>query len=234
MAIAASDEGAALIEAHQIGRRVPGTDKWLLRDVNLRLGPGARLAVVGASGSGKTLLLRALALLDPLDEGSIEWRGGPAGVKGGPEYRRQVMYLHQQPVLFEGNVEENLRQPFSLQIHGTASFDKQLVLELLTIFGRPPSFLKTHAGDLSGGERQIVALIRAIQLEPSVLLLDEPAAALDVKAKEAVERLLDGWLAGSAGDHALIHVSHDQSQATDKAQNVLRLENGRMLGSEPK
>src|SRR5690348_10822186 len=104
MAKVAGDHKNPLVDAHQIGRRVPGTDKWLLRDVNLRLCPGTRLGIVGPSGSGKSLLLRALALLDPLDEGSIHWRGAPAGEKGIAHYRRQVMYLHQRPTLFEGNV----------------------------------------------------------------------------------------------------------------------------------
>lgn len=234
MSVAARKQGSALIEADQIGRREPGTDKWLLRDVNLRLCSGARLAVVGASGSGKTLLLRALALLDQLDEGSVKWRGAPADREGAPEYRRQVMYLHQQPALFEGNVEENLRQPFALQIHGAASFDQKLVLRLLTVFGRETSFLKMPVGDLSGGERQIVALIRAIQFAPSVLLLDEPTAALDVEAKKAAERLLNGWINERASDRALIQVTHDRAQVERTAQYVLHLENGRVRGSESK
>src|SRR5215203_5363184 len=65
------DTQQRLLEASRIGRRAPSTQKWLLRDIRLHVDAGARLAIAGPSGSGKSLLLRALALLDPLDEGAI-------------------------------------------------------------------------------------------------------------------------------------------------------------------
>lgn len=228
MVSVAGDQKYPLLEAHRIGRRIPGTDKWLLRDVNLRLDPGARLGIVGPSGSGKSLLLRALALLDPLDEGSIDWRGSPAGEKGIAAYRRQIIYLHQRPTLFEGNVEANLRQPFALKIHARSRFDEQLVSELLTKVGRQHSFLQKSATDLSGGERQLVALIRAIQLKPSVLLLDEPTASLDADTTHAAEQLLEQWLADPGGEHALVQITHDRAQAERVSKQILGLDHGRI------
>ena len=222
MASAAQEHKHPLLEADRIGRRIPGTEKWLLRDVNLRLHPGARLGIVGPSGSGKSLLLRSLALLDPLDEGSIRFRGVPAGEKGTADYRRQVMYLHQRPTLFEGDVEANLRQPFALKIHAKSQFDERLVLELLRKVGRQHSFLQKSATGLSGGERQLVALIRSIQVKPSVLLLDEPTASLDAEATRAVEQLLEQWM--TEGEHALVEVTHDRAQVERVAKQILRLD----------
>jgi putative ABC transport system ATP-binding protein len=229
----ASENGKTpLLEADQIGRRAPSErkseEKWLLRDVSVRVKPGVRMAIVGASGSGKSLLLRALALLDPIDQGSIRWRGAPAGADGIPAYRRQVMYLHQQAALFEGNVEENLRQPFALRIHAQARFEAELVTGLLGNIKRAPDFLHKSVAELSGGERQIVALIRAMQLRPNVLLLDEPTAALDRDARDAVEHLLEGWLAESRADRAFVQVSHDPEQVQRMAEEVLHIENGRL------
>jgi putative ABC transport system ATP-binding protein len=222
---------APLLEADKIGRHAPGADKWLLRDVSVRVDPGARVAIVGSSGSGKSLLLRALALLDPIDQGSIRWRGSPADSQGVPAYRRQVMYLHQQPAIFEGTVEENLRQPFALRIHAQAHFEKDFVTDLLGTVGRPPDFLHKSSSELSGGERQIVVLIRAMQLRPKILLLDEPTAALDKEIKQAVEQLLAKWLDESRDDRALIQVSHDPEEVERIAEQVLHMEGGQLKDS---
>jgi putative ABC transport system ATP-binding protein len=232
MEMETSDKSKApFLEADKIGRRAPSADKWLLRDVSVRVDPGARVAIVGPSGSGKSLLLRALALLDPIDQGSIRWRGSPADSEGMPAYRRQVMYLHQQPAIFEGNVEENLRQPFALRIHAQTRFEKDFVTDLLGTVGRPPDFLRKSSTELSGGERQIVVLIRAMQLRPNILLLDEPTAALDKEIKQAVEQLLEKWLGESRDERALVQVSHDPEEVERIAQQVLHMEGGLLKDS---
>src|SRR3954453_220119 len=106
-----------LVKACGLGRRKPGGADWLLRGVCFDLRPGDRLAVVGPTGAGKTLLLRALALLDPLDEGGVKYRGKPVPDHSVPSYRRDVAYFHQRPPPFEGSVESNLLRPFSLEVN---------------------------------------------------------------------------------------------------------------------
>jgi putative ABC transport system ATP-binding protein len=142
-----------------------------------------------------------------------------------------VMYLHQQPAIFEGTVEENLRQPFALRIHAQAHFEKDFVTDLLGTVGRPPDFLHKSSSELSGGERQIVVLIRAMQLRPKILLLDEPTAALDKEIKQAVEQLLAKWLGESRDDRALIQVSHDPEEVERIAEQVLHMEGGQLKDS---
>src|SRR5205807_6803377 len=136
---------------------------------------------------------RALAWLDRLDEGEIRWRSQPLRGDLIPAYRSRVIYLHQRPALFEGTVEDNLRLPFSLKAHRAGRFDRARAVARLAGLGRDPSFLDKSHRDLSGGEAQITALVRALQLDPDVLLLDEPTAALDGTAARAVERLLEHW-----------------------------------------
>jgi putative ABC transport system ATP-binding protein len=216
-----------MLDARGLGRRHPNGRDWLLRDVTLSVGPGERLAVVGPTGSGKTLLLRAMVLLDPLDEGEILWSG--EGVADGdvPTFRRQAIYLHQRPALFDGTVQDNVRRPFELKCHSSRQFDQDRILALLHLVGRNADFLRQHARDLSGGEAQLVALLRALQLAPLVLLLDEPTASLDRESVEAVERLVSTWQAGDSR-RASIWVSHNREQALRVADRVVRLEGGRI------
>jgi putative ABC transport system ATP-binding protein len=217
-----------LLEARGVGRRVPGGDGWLLREVTLGARPGERLALLGPSGAGKSLLLRALALLDPLDEGAVLWHGQPIADADVPAFRRQAIYLHQRPALFDGDVEANLREPFSLHAHREHVFDRDWVLGRLAALGRDDSFLARSQRDLSGGEAQIVALLRALQLAPSLLLLDEPTAALDQATAAAVERLVSDWLAERPDARALVWVSHDPSQAERMADRKALLRGGRL------
>jgi len=218
---------AALV-VRGIGRRDPKGDHWLIRDVSFVVNLGQRLALLGPTGAGKTVLLRALALLDPLDAGSIDWQGRAVSGDATPAYRRQVIYLHQRPALLEGTVEDNLRHPFTLKAHRGSRFDQSRVLGLLEGLGRGAPFLERSSRDLSGGEAQIVALLRAVQLDPAVLLLDEPTASLDQVTAHAVEGLLDGWFAAGDGRRALVWVSHDLDQAHRVASERLSMRSGRL------
>src|SRR5262245_60544401 len=105
----------SLVAVNHVGRRRPDGDGWLLNDLNLTIAPGERLGLVGPTGAGKTLLMRAIAMLDPIDSGQVSWNGrevGPALVRA---YRSHVVYLHQRPSLVSGSVETNLRLPFTLR-----------------------------------------------------------------------------------------------------------------------
>ena len=183
-----------LLEAQKIGRRPAGAEKWLLADVSLEISAGSTLSVSGPSGAGKTLLLRALAMLDPLQSGRVCWKGHTVRHDAIPPFRAAVIYLHQRAAMLDETVEGSLRRPFTLHVHRHRAFDRSRIVDLLGQLGRDESFLTKCAGDLSGGEIQITALLRALQLEPTVLLLDEPTAALDPHTATAVEELLVRWV----------------------------------------
>jgi putative ABC transport system ATP-binding protein len=219
-----------LLEAVNIGRLVPGTRHWLLRNVSLTVRRGERLAIVGPTGSGKTLLLRSLALLDPIAEGQILWLGQPIRARSVPAFRQDVTYLHQRPALVEGTVEDNLRVPFAFGVHAQASFDREQTLSMLDSVARGAEFLSRSWRDLSGGEAQIVALVRVLQLNPAVLLLDEPTASLDAVTTKSIEELIACWYARSAGQRATVWVTHDGEQSTRVATQVLRMNSGHLLG----
>jgi putative ABC transport system ATP-binding protein len=217
-----------LLKACGLGRRSENGEDWLLEGVCLAISPGDRLVISGPSGSGKTLLLRAIALLDPLDAGVIDWKGqSPAG-SSVPLYRREVVYLHQRPSLFEGTVEANLRYPLSLKVNRGLSFDRNRILELLSSVGQLAPFLEKSSRDLSGGETQLVALIRALQLDPSILLLDEPTTSLDEATANAIENLIHQWLTEAPANRAFLWVTHDSHQARRIAEKWLRMHRGRI------
>lgn len=219
-----------LLAAKGLGRSLPdGT--WLLRDVNLAVRSGERVAIAGPTGAGKTLLLRALALLDPIDAGEVRFRGRPTATFDAPTFRSRVMYLSQRPVIVPGTVEENLRLPFSLRVHKGRGFDRDAAIALLSGLGRDGEFLAKDHRVLSGGERQVVALARALLLSPDVLLLDEPTAALDPASISKVEEVIGRWAVDSP-DRSFVWVGHDAVQTARVADRVVRLRAGRTEESQ--
>ncbi len=219
-----------LLEGNDIGRR--DRDRWLLRNVHITIGSGQRVGLVGPTGSGKTLLLRALALLDPLDEGEVRWKGTTVRGDAVPSFRCRCIYLHQRPVLWEGTVESNLRAVFRLSVNRSRNYDGARISHWLETLGRDASFLAKPQRALSGGEQQITALLRAIQLEPEMLLLDEPTSALDPHSTRTVESLVQGWFDERPEDRALIWVTHDRRQAERVADRVLRMERGNVMEAD--
>lgn len=201
-----------LLEARQIGRQT-SDGQWLIRNVSLIVHPGDRIAIVGPTGSGKTLFLRSLAMLDEIQEGELRFRGARLNDKQLPEFRSQVVYLQQRPVLIEGTVEDNLKFALQFQVNLDKPHDITSVINLLNIFDRPESFLQRQSSALSGGEGQIVALLRALILSPQILLLDEPTSGLDPSTTQQFEAIILKWLTTSDKSPALVWITHDHSQA---------------------
>ncbi len=222
-----------LLEACQIGRRAASGGPWLLRGLSLRIEAGQRIALAGLSGSGKTLFLRSLARLDPIEEGQVFWRGQSIRGVRVPEFRRRVIYLHQRATLVESRVEDDLRAAFHLRVNRDQQFCLSKILRWLQWLGRDPDLLQRRSGDLSGGESQLVAIMRAVQLEPDMLLLDEPTAALDPQTAEAVERLVDIWYQQQPDHRALVWVTHNPEQSRRVAGRQLTLQQGALIEADP-
>ncbi|MDH5674853.1 MAG: ATP-binding cassette domain-containing protein [Myxococcales bacterium] len=178
--------------------------------VDLRLAAGQRLALEGPSGSGKTTLLRALSLLEPLGHGEIELCGEPVREGQEPAYRRRVHYLAQQSARLALSAEAWLEQAFIPRSAGGCRFERDRALSLCERLGLERALVGRSLAELSGGELQRVALVRALLVEPWVLLLDEPTSALDDAARERFEHCLGDWL--EQGQRALVLVSHDPAQ----------------------
>lgn len=162
----------------------------------LQIDGGDCVALYGESGSGKSLLLRAIADLDE-SSGGVWLDDRPRGGFSGPGWRSRVMYLAAESHWWGERVREHAPdwRPTDLDALG---FEADV--------------LDYPVQRLSSGERQRLALARALAHAPAVLLLDEPSANLDVPNTERLERLVADWRAGSGG--SVLWVSHDPRQRT--------------------
>ena len=219
-----------LLTAKNISRTSTRDGRPLLQSVNLQLEENECVALIGPAGSGKTLLLRALAWLDPIDEGQVLLQRQSPREIGVPKYRRQVIYMHQSVWLPEGTVEQALAQPWKMSVARSSTRDSSSdedIVEQLRQVGRSEAFLNKNTADLSGGERQIAALLRAIQLKPKVLLMDEPMSALDGETSGRAETLLQSYLEADRRRAAIL-VTHDLDQARRMCSRQLQIRDGKL------
>ncbi len=210
-----------LLQAHGLSFRVEKRTLWQGFELTLRA--GERVGVSGPSGSGKTLFLRTLAGLEPLQSGELVFDGRALPLWSMPDYRARVVYVPQRPTWREGTVEASLRAPFAFLVRRGHEFPDGQMRELLRATGRDEDFLHQRTERLSGGEAQIVAVVRTLLVAPSVLLLDEPTASLDGAATHTIEELIMRWV-GASTDRAYIWTSHDRTQLERISDRLLTLE----------
>ena len=177
--------------------------------VSFELADGECLAVRGPSGAGKTLLLRAIADLDPND-GHVALDGESRETMPAPDWRRRVTYLASEPGWWAPRVADHYP-------------DWQAARPLVESLGLPGECGDWPVARLSTGERQRLALVRALLLGPRVLLLDEPTSGLDPAAAEQVEATIRARLAQGTG---VVWVTHDRVQARRVARRCLELADG--------
>jgi ATP-binding cassette, subfamily B, bacterial len=176
--------------------RYPGAPRPVLRDIRLELEPGETLALVGATGCGKTTLLQLIPRLADVTAGSIRLDGTDIRELTLPLLRARVGCAFEDPTLFSASVRENVS--FGAADASQAAIEDALAAAQAAFVYDLPWGLDTRIGEqgmaLSGGQRQRVALARAILARPSVLVLDDPLSALDVhteaKVTEALSRVL--------------------------------------------
>jgi ABC-type Fe3+/spermidine/putrescine transport system ATPase subunit len=209
----------SVLSLQDVRHRRGGRD--VLRIGALDVAAGERLAVLGPNGAGKTSLLRLLAAIDVPTDGIVLIDGVPTS-PGAVELRRRVAYATQRPGLLTTSVRRNVELPLRWRRVGRPE-RRAAAREALERLG-VAHLSERPAGTLSAGEAQRVNLARALALSPALLLLDEPAAALDAESRAAflvdVERALD------ARETTVVHVSHRPEEALPMADSVAVLVEG--------
>jgi iron(III) transport system ATP-binding protein len=195
----------------------------VLTGLSLEVPTGSFTAVLGASGSGKTTLLRVLAGFEGADRGCVRLCGNTVddGARRAPPEQRRVGYVPQEGALFPHlNVAANVAFGLPRQRRGSAWISE--LLELVGLAGLE----RRRPHELSGGQQQRVALARALAIDPAIVLLDEPFAALDPELRATTRADVKAAL-GAVGATAVL-VTHDQDEALSLADEVAILAGGRI------
>jgi oligopeptide/dipeptide ABC transporter ATP-binding protein len=202
--------------------------------VDLALMPGESVGVIGESGSGKSTLARCITRLERPTSGVVFFRG--TDVTGLSDrdlrwFRRQVQPVFQDPLTAlnpRWTVGRLIAEP--LKIHGERGAERR-VGEVLRDVGLARELMTRRPRDLSGGERQRVAIARAIVLRPSVLVLDEPTASVDMTVRRALLALLKRLQ--SEHDLAYLYISHDLRTVGETCSRTIVLYRGRLAEQGP-
>jgi len=211
----AAEEGAA-----------PGDDLWALRDVDLHVPPGQTLALVGATGAGKSTFAKLVARFYDPQQGTVRVDGHDLRGVQQRALRRQLGIVPQEGFLFSGSVRENVA--FGRPDASEEEIEAAIAAVGATDFvAKLPDGLDTEVGErgiqLSAGQRQLVAFARALLAEPRILILDEATSNVDVRTEKTIERGLERLLHGRTA----IVIAHRLSTIR-RAGKIVVLENGQI------
>ncbi len=213
-------DASRFLELEGVDFAFPGAPHTL-QDITLALAPGEVRGIVGRSGCGKTTLLKLAAGLLAPRSGRVALRG-----RTPRDAREDIGFMFQQPTLLEWlSALDNVLLPVSLQ-RTPSPTERQRAMQLLTQLGLA-GLAARRPGQLSGGQQSRVALARALVLQPSLLLLDEPFAALDALTREALQQDLLALCAQHAT--TTLFVTHDIAEAVFLADRVCVLDSGRIV-----
>jgi ABC-type microcin C transport system duplicated ATPase subunit YejF len=222
-------------------RRGPGgrgrSDRDAVRDVGIAVARGEAVGIVGRSGSGKSTLARLLLALEAPDRGTVRFKGrlisGVAAARVRP-LRRHLQAVFQDP---STSLDPSLRvgtivaEPLAAHRIGRADERRQRVNRLLEQVGLPAEAARRFPDEFSGGERQRIAIARAIAPEPELLILDEPLSSLDVSVQAQILDLI-GDLRRRLG-LSLILISHDLAVVRELCDRVLVMHLGETVDEGP-
>lgn len=220
------------IEFHDVSFAYPGQPTPALRNVSFRIKPGEKVAILGRIGCGKTTLQKLVLSLYRPTSGAVLIDGIDQRQLDPAELRRQIGYVQQDVMLFYGSLRDNITM-------GAPHADDAAVLQAAEIAGiidlvntHPQGFdmLVGERGEsLSGGQRQGVAIARAVINDPPILLLDEPTASMDHSSEEEVKRRLKEFMHGKT----LLLISH-RTSLLDLVDRIIVMDAGRIVADGPK
>ena len=197
----------------------------VLKDINLSVKGGEVLSIIGASGSGKSTMLRCINLLETPTDGKILYRGKDICEKDFnlQRYRAKVGMVFQSFNLFNNMTALNNCITGQVSVlHRTKAEAREIAMKYLTKVGMAP-YINAKPSQLSGGQKQRVAIARALSMEPEVLLFDEPTSALD---PQMVGEVLSVMRSLAEDGLTMIVVTHEMAFARDVSTDVVFMADG--------
>lgn len=209
--------------------RSSGKTFELLHNVSLEIKAGEAVALMGGSGSGKSTLARILLRLLPCDCGKIYFQGQDITKVTGKDlsvFRRNVQFISQRPESFldpRQTLGSSLREAFTVF---NLLYDEEKIKEMLDLVKLNAELLQRYPHQVSGGEIQRICLVRALLLEPKLLILDEPTSMLDISVQAQILHLLRDIR--QEKQLAYLFITHDKQLAKWLCDRVLHIEQGQL------
>ncbi|MFY9994571.1 MAG: type I secretion system permease/ATPase [Leclercia sp.] len=220
------------IELRDVTFCYPGNQYTSLTNVSLTIQPGEKVGIIGRSGSGKSSLAKLLVGFYQPDGGNVLIDGIDIRQLDVHDLRHNIGYAPQDIHLFSGTLRENL-------VYGASYVDDETMLRAATLTGvhefarRHPSGYNMQVGErgmsLSGGQRQAVALARALLLDPPVLLMDEPTSSMDNTSEDLIKKALAPVIANKT----LLMVTH-RASLLSLVDRLIIVDNGKIIADGPK
>lgn len=198
---------------------------YLLQDISFALQKGDRLALIGPSGAGKTSLLRLINRLRDASQGKIYISGKNIQQSSAIDLRQRATLVMQESSLLDDSVRDALIYPLQLRQMSPDLIEGRLQTWIHR-FSIPEDWLSRTALNLSMGQRQWVAIARALMIEPDILLLDEPTAALDAGRGQLLMQILKRW--SDESGTTMIMANHQLDLVESWCNRVLLLNQGRV------
>lgn len=197
-------------------------EKEILKDISFKIQKGDFITIKGPSGSGKSTLLKLLAAIMNPSTGEIIYKGKPLSEYEITDYRKEVSYTFQNAALFGTTVADNLMFPYEIR---NEPFDRDRAIALLDKVMLSEQYLDQKITELSGGEKQRVALIRNVLFTPEVLLLDEVTSALDAENRKVISDAI--LRLNRENNITVLWVTHNTDEINDAAKTI-EMKEGRL------
>lgn len=203
-----------------------GNNKNILNNFTISINSGDYISIVGPSGSGKSTFLKLCCHLISPSEGEIKYKNKSIIEQNPTDLRKEIAYCFQTPILFGETVMDNISFPYLIR---NIKVDLKRAEELFLLFNLDKDYIKKETKNLSGGEKQRIALIRTLLFEPEILLLDEITSALDVENTSIVENVIKSL---NENGTTILWVTHNPEQSRRNAHKLLTIESGEIKSLE--
>lgn len=215
-----------IISLKQISFKI--AQEMILEDITFDIQKGEVLTITGPSGSGKSTLLKLIGSLFSPTEGTIVYKGKELKQIDPEIYRKEVSYFFQNASLFDQTVKDNLVFPYFIR---DKVADERYIKSYLEKVKIPESYYNKPVAELSGGEKQRVALVRNLLFQPEVLLLDEVTSSLDANNKAIIHSVLSDL--NKEKQVTIVKITHDETKLADSTR-LLHIVNGRLEENDGK